>query len=151
MKKRFISVLILIGTFIISIGLSACDSACAAFHTWFNAPLKKHMTEYYSDDSNYINLDGVIVSIDTSQWEIDITTENSGITAEGPVTFHVMIDLDWLDEMEVGDEISFVTAPMYFYNGHIWPVVAVEKDGKTYVSFEDGKERYLQWIEKTFG
>lgn len=151
MKKRFISVLILIGTFIISIGLSACGSACAAFHTWFNAPLRNGMIEYYSDDSNYINLDGVIVSIDYCQWEIDITTEDSGITAEGPVKFDVMIDLDLLDEMEIGDEISFVTAPMYFYNGHIWPIVAVEKDGKTYVSFEDGKAHYLHWIEKTFG
>ena len=151
MKKRIISVLILIGTCIISIGLSACDSACAAFHTWFNAPLRNKMIEYYSNDSNYINLDGVIVSIDTSVWGIDITTEDSGITAEGPVTFYVMIDPYALDEMEVGDEISFVTAPMYFYNGHISPIVAVEKDGKTYVSFEDGKERYLQWIEKTFG
>ena len=151
MKKRYISVLILICAFLLSVVLSACDSGCAAFHTWFNAPLKKHMTEYYSDDSNYISLDGVIVSMYYAQWEIDITTEDSHLTGEGTVTFHVMIDSNVLDEMEVGDKISFVTAPMDFYNGHIWPIVAVEKDGKTYVSFEDGKARYLQWIEDTFG
>ncbi len=151
MKKRNVSVLILICMFTASVGLSACDSACAGFHTWFNAPLRKHMIEYYSDDSNYINLNGIIVSIDTSEWEIDITTEDSNFTGEGYEKFDVMLYMDFIDEMKIGDEISFVTAPMCFYNGHISPIVALEKNGKTYLTFEDGKECYLQWIDETFG
>ena len=147
MKKRIISLLVLICMLIIPIGLSACEAACRIY----NAPLRKHMIEYYSDDSNYISLNGVIVSIYYGQREIDIATEDSDITAEGPVPFNVMIDLNVLDEMQVGDEITFVTAPMSFYNGHIWPIVAVEKDGKTYLSFEDGKASYLEWIDETFG
>lgn len=149
MLKKLLNAFLLTVMFGITLGLSACSfSSCQRF---IDAPLRKHMIKYYSDDSNYINLNGVIISMYYSEWEIDITTENSNFTGEGYVKFHVMNGWHLVDEMEIGDEISFVTAPMDFYNGHIIPIVALEKDGQTYLSFEDGKEDYLQWIENTFG
>lgn len=123
--------------------ITACD---------YNAPLRNKMLDYYSENSNYQNLRGVVVGIEDDILEIDISTENNefSVNINEYQKFRGINYKDWICNIKEGDEVSFVTAPMYFYNGHILPIVSIEKEGQVYLSFDKGKEDYLQWIEETF-
>ena len=139
MKKRTLFLLLLI----VTLGITACD---------FNSPLRDKMIEYYSDDNNYQSLDGVVVNIESNILEINITTPNHSfpININGCQEFELMNYGDWVSDIKVGDEISFISAPMYFYNGHCLPIVSLEKEGQLYLSFDKGKDDYLHWIKETF-
>ena len=152
LKKAKLSLLLII---VISLIIFVFPLCFTIFLCTFNAPLRNKMLEYYSNDSNYEKLDGIIVTMDNTVEPllgIDILTENHEfpLNTDGYQNFIIIGDGDWMDDLKVGDEISFVSAPMYFYNGHQLPIVSLEKDGQMYLSFERGKEEYLQWIQETF-
>ena len=124
--------------------LTACD---------FNAPLRKKMIQYYSDDNHYYQLDGVIISINDIVLEIDILTENHvfPVNTNGYQNFIVINAADWISDLSEGDEISFTSAPMHFYNGHYLPIISLKKGDTVYMTFEEGKKHYLNFIYTVFG
>lgn len=117
----------------------------------FNAPLRKKMLEYYSDDGNYVELQGVVISPenDYGYMEIDILTESHGFPLNAE-TGYGEFESGLVYNLNPGDEITFISAPMYFYNGHVLPIMALEKDDVVILAFEDGKSSYLAWIEESF-
>lgn len=144
-KTGFLSILL-----VIILLLSSCD---------FNAPLRNKMVDYYSENINYIELYGVIVSINIIEstqeniLEIDILTENHSfpINTETGYGEFVIVSYDQYDfDLEANDEIIFNSAPMYFYNGHYLPITSLEKSGEILLTFCEGKESYLMWIKKSF-
>lgn len=139
MKKIMTVLLVICLTFLVS-----CD---------FNAPLRNKMIKYYSNDENYVKLEGILVEItERKELKIQITTgahEYERYVGE-TLYFTVYSNEYLLKSLFVGDELVFVSAPMIFYNGQEEPIIALEKGGKTYLSFEDGKASYLKWIEETF-
>ncbi|MBO5701901.1 MAG: hypothetical protein J6S71_05645 [Clostridia bacterium] len=142
MKRHIVSCLAILMCLIIS--LSSCD---------FSKPLRTKMQSYYSDDTNYVTLSGIVASMsdDGRKLGIKITTENHGIThpkLEDIYEFHVFFEDDeaWVG-IELNDPVTFTTAPMYFYNGHILPIVFLAKDGEVYLELEDGKAQLLTWVE----
>lgn len=146
MKKIALSVILMVSILL----LSSCD---------FNAPLRDKMIDYYSENENYEELYGIIISVNTiesikeSIMEINILTENHNfpISAETGYGSFVIIDYDkYSFDLKMDDEIIFKSAPMYFYNGHYLPIVSIEKNGKILLAFNEGKENYLDWIQKTF-
>lgn len=146
MKKIGLLSILLVNIFL----LSSCD---------FNAPLRNKMVDYYSENENYIELYGVVVSINIIEstkeniLEIDILTENHNfpINAETGYGEFVIVNYDQYDfDLEASDEIIFKSASMYFYNGHYLPIISLEKNGEILLTFSEGKENYLKWIKKTF-
>lgn len=137
--KKYVSILLLLSSifFIVS-----CD---------YNAPLRKKMLEYYSDDNNYVELQGVVISPenDCGYMEIDILTE-SHVFPLNAQTGYGEFESGLIYNLTPGDKITLVSAPMYFYNGHVLPVMALKKDDVVILTFEDGKSSYLAWIEETF-
>lgn len=124
--------------------LASCD---------FNAPLRNKMIKYYSNDENYVKLEGILVEItEHKNLRIQITTEEHEFAMyEGETVYFTVHNNEYLlQSLFVGDELVFISAPMIFYNGQEEPIIALEKGGKTYLSFEDGKASYLKWIEETF-
>lgn len=119
----------------------------------FDGILAKKMLEYYRDDNNYVELEGVIVSKDNKAdvLYIEITTENHDFSTfnDKSTDFRIYSETDV--ELNIGDTLKFISAPMYFYNGHRLPIISLEKDGEIYLTFEKGKSDYLNWIQKTFG
>ena len=53
-------------------------------------------------------------------------------------------------ELQVGEEIQFTTVPFHFYNGHKLPIVELKIDENTLLSFEDGKENLIDWVNTNF-
>ncbi len=136
---------------IISYTLVACD--------FMNKPLRTKMINYYNDDSNYVALSGVIINIrylEKSQdtiLRIKILTEENAFPCDTETSETDFIVIDWSEKicnLNVNDTIDFVSAPSYFYEGHKLPIISIEKDGETLLSFGEGKEIYLNWINTTF-
>lgn len=132
---------IILATFIIL--LFSCD---------YNAPLRKKMIKYYSDDNNYYQLDGVVISINDIILEIDILTPNHvfPINTNGYQRFIAITTDSYIVDLSEGDKISFTSAPMHFYNGHYLPIISIKKGDTVYMTFEEGKKLYLEFINTVF-
>ncbi len=142
MKRHIISCFAILICLIIS--LSSCD---------FSKPLRTKMQSYYSDDTNFVTLEGIVASKsdDGRKLGIKITTENHEIMrpiSDDIYEFYIFFENEeaWV-EIELNDTVTFTTAPMYFYNGHILPIVFLAKDGEVYLELEDGKAQLLTWVE----
>ena len=119
----------------------------------FSAPLRNKMLDYYSVDENYIELTGIIISIDADRnlLRIKILSEDASIWESGSAEFF-LVDYSERDyNLNIDDEIVFTTATMLFYNGHDMPIISLEKDGEVLLSFDEGKEMYLDYIKDRFG
>lgn len=53
-------------------------------------------------------------------------------------------------ELSVGDQIEFITAPFHFYDGYHLPIVGLKKGDDTLLTFEDGKQNLLYWMNYEF-
>ena len=146
MKKDSVSLFCL---FLILI-LSACD---------FNAPLRNKMLDFYNQNSNYVQLTGVVMKmecleeLDQLRIGVKILTENHSFSSVVENEYVDFVIVNWSVnsfELKINDTIDFTSAPFYFYNGHIYPIVEIKKDGQEYLSFHEGKDNYLKWINDTF-
>ena len=140
-KASFVSFLIVIVLF-----LNGCG--------FFNGPYKKRMLEYYSDDINYTTLSGTIISKDNNNAiiEVDISIYNGvfPVNTNSCQFFRLYTNTYIIQNIEKGDFITFISAPEYFYDGQYLPILAIEKEGTIYLSFEEGKKNYLEWIQLNF-
>ncbi len=124
-----------------------------------NEPLRKEMLEYYNEDDNYEELIGEIKSteykddIDELFLEIDLKTDNHDFSVNattGYGEFTLVNQSNYRFDLELNDVITFSSATMHFYNGHVLPIISIEKNGEQLLSFSDGKENYINWIKETF-
>ena len=51
-----------------------------------------------------------------------------------------------LQKVQLGTTVSFMTAPHYFGDGYIMPIVEISVDGEELLSFEEGYENLLEWL-----
>ena len=125
----------------------------------FNSSLRTRMVEYYSNNDNYIEIQGVVHNVryieEIKQLRLDVKvltkTEEFYVNTEtGLVTFNIVENetTDFL--IDVNDEVVFYTAPWIFYNGHINPIISLRCNDAMLIDFEEGKAKYLSWINDEF-
>lgn len=132
MKKNMAAVILLILT--LSVLLCGC--------------YKDRMLQYYSDDSNYETLEVTILSINEEFLKVDFVSEN--VHVHYTYKPFELINVPHLcSELSVGDQISIITAPRYFYDNYHIPVVGISKGDKVYLDFETGKQNLLNWVRDT--
>ena len=117
--------------------------------------LQREMTEFYSNDSVYETVTGEIVEISNGNlFRVRITSESPNFTrglSDVSFLFLVAGGSEWNDEQkylsfEIGDQISFISSSIHFYNGHYLPIVQLEKDGVVYLDFETGKNNLIMGL-----
>lgn len=136
-RKSMLIILILI----ITVNLSACYAH------------KKQ--EYYSNTDNYVTVTGTLSYISYDEDEPGIYLSFTELSPEfSDNCFKIVGDNlliaqeNGLDEkLEIGKSIEFVSAPRYFGDGYIMPIVSISIDGETLLEFEDGYENWLGWID----
>lgn len=125
----------------------------------FNAPLRNDMLEYYSDDDVYVELCATVQNVryndHTQNTEFDVVLltkieEFQLSIVDGVSTFGIARFGYEETRISVGDEIQFISAPFYFYNGHDLPIMELRKDGEILLEFEEGKSNYITWINEEF-
>ena len=136
--------------------------ACQVISCDYNAPLRNKMLNYYSNNDNYYELKGTIISNNSNEktnviensyfLQIDILGECEGFSKNGDTGLYEFVVIIPRNEFMLfeGDVIDFISAPMYFYNGHILPVVSVTRDEEILLDFEEGKVLYQEWIRSYF-
>lgn len=61
-----------------------------------------------------------------------------------PIVQHNGID----EKIEIGDQVSFITAAKYFGDGYVMPIVEISINGEELLSFEEGFANLLKWLDE---
>lgn len=110
------------------------------------------MIDYYSNDENYVILEGKIISLSKDLIEIEYS-EGFDFSYNLETGYGEFMIIDFGEQnydLQIGDTIVFSSAPKHFYNGQRLPIVSIEKNGITIMNFEEGKLRYINWIQNDF-
>ena len=102
--------------------------------------------QYYSQKENYINVTGTVSSI---KYNKNFTTLYLEFYDLSPVLddtcFKIVgenlkiVQRNGIDEkICLGEQISFITAPKYFGDGYVMPIVGISAKGETLLDFEEG-------------
>lgn len=112
--------------------------------------------KYYSQKENYISVTGTVSNIkyneDTTALYIDLSElspvlddtcfkivgENLEIVKANKID----------DKLKTGEQITFITAPKYFGDGYVMPIVAITIDGENLLNFEEGYKNLLDWLSE---
>ena len=134
--------------FILALCLAFLLSSC------FSYTMKKKV--YYSQEDNYVNAMGTVTRI---YYNDDYTAPSFVFTEltprfDGP-TFKIVGDnLSIVEDrginqkIKVGDRVEFITAPRYFGDGYVMPIVAISINGEELLTFDEGFPNLLKWLSK---
>ena len=111
--------------------------------------LAKKMIGKYSNNENYVTLIGEVVTFNGNSVVIKCKELIDYISYQGECCDYLIFSDEFI-ELKVGEQIEFSTVPFHFYNGHRLPIVEVKKGKKTLLSFEDGKENLINWVNANF-
>ncbi len=112
--------------------------------------------KYYSQKENYISVTGTISSIKYNDDATALYLDFSELTPTLDDTcFKIIgdnlqiVQSNKIDtKLEIGTQISFITAPRYFGDGYVMPIVAISVDGESLLDFEEGYENLIDWLSK---
>lgn len=113
--------------------------------------------EYYSQKENYINATGTLEHIAYNDDCTVLYLSFSDLSASlDDMCFKIVGDNlqivkeNGIDEkLEVGDQVTFVTAPKYFGDGYVMPIVAISADEEELLKLEDGISNLMKWLKAT--
>ena len=134
--KKFAILIILLVVF-----LSGCNIS--------NQTLTNKMIEKYSDNQNYVTLSGEVIEVNENNVIIKCEELNDYISYEDELCDYYIYS-DQFVELQAGMEIQFTTVPFHFYNGHKLPIVELKTDENILLSFEEGKENLIDWVNTNF-
>ena len=110
---------------------------------------------YYSDKENYINVTGTVshIKYDDASSELfigfsdmspDLDDINFNIIGENLV----IVCKNGIDnKLKIGKRISVVSAPRYFGDSYVYPIVSITVDGECLLDFEVGYQNLLHWLK----
>ena len=115
---------------------------------------KRVLVRYYSEKSNYVTASG---AVDHIQDDPELDGLYLGFSELSPtmddVSFklvganrEIVLQRGILQKIQLGTTVSFMTAPRYFGDGYIMPIVEISVDGEELLSFEEGYENLLKWL-----
>ena len=139
--KKLIALIIVV---VIFCGVLGCFCSCYS----------SEMIQYYAQKENYICVTGTISSM---KYNEDFTALYIGFSETSPVlddtSFKIVgenlaiVRANQIDDkLRVGDQITFITAPKYYGDGYVMPIVAVLVKGEDLLKFEEGHQNFLDWL-----
>lgn len=112
--------------------------------------------EYYLDKTNYITASGTVSFIsysnDGSALYIGFTNlsfafDDSCFKIVGDNLLAVKergID----EKLVIGSDVSFVTAPKYFGDGYVMPIISITANGKMLLTTDEGYINLINWLSE---
>ena len=111
--------------------------------------LAEKMIGRYSEDHNYVTLVGEVVESEDNNVIIKCNNLNEYIGYEDELCDYYIYSNQFI-ELSAGEQIEFTTVPFHFYNGHKLPIVELKADNNILLSFEEGKENLIDWVNTNF-
>lgn len=126
----------------ILLGLSACQVV--------------HMQDYYIEKGNYVTAKGIIESISYDEENRSVYIDFSLTSPKFDDTcfkivgdnYDIVIKRGIKSILKQGNEITFVTAPRYFGDGYVMPIVSVSTGGEMLLEFDEGVSNLISWLDK---
>ena len=118
---------------------------------WFESIQLKN---YYSEKNVYVTVSGEISWLNLKDKGLYLAFQEEGLTGpyddytfgiEGK-NFDLLLEKNIEDLLHIGDKVEFITAPRYFGNGYIMPIVSLTVDGEVLLEFEEGYSNLLEWL-----
>ena len=121
--------------------------------------MKKERLAIYNDNDNYITLTGKVVELNDDShpytlidicWDNQNDNDNKNIRSYWifsnyiPDTLFIREPLD----INVGDVITYTTTKEKYRDDDWFPIVEVIKNNETLLSFEDGKQNIINWVNQ---
>ena len=131
---------------ILCIGLLCCLFACDS----------KKMADYYSERNNYVEAVGTVTDISYNAEAGALYLSFSDLEpAFDDICFKivgenlVIVQNNGIEQkINVGDRVEFVSAPRYFGDGYVMPIVQISVDGEELLSFDTGFVNLNDWLKR---
>ena len=124
--------------------LTVCLSSCST--------AKKQ--EYYSQKSNYINAAGTVTHISYNEDNTALYLGFSELTPQFDDNSFKIVGDNLLivqergidQKIQIGVQVDFITAPKYFGDGYVMPIVAISVKDEKILGFEEGFDNLQKWL-----
>ena len=121
----------------------------------FSACMSRKEIQYYSERSNYITATGTVMHIKYTEDRDELYLGFDELSPKfSDSTFKIsgknllIAQQNGIDQkLELGDRIEFISAPRYFGDGYVMPIVGINIDGEILLEFETGYKNWLEWIK----
>ena len=114
-------------------------------------PGKQKMLEVYSNNENYITLQGEIIEINNTNNNVFVTIKceelKKYIPNEKDVSEYLIFsnyDIDIQD----GDNVRFITSNIRFKYTRWLPIVSIIRDDIILLEFNEGKKNLIDWVNQ---
>ena len=111
---------------------------------------------YYSQRENYIEVEGTVSYIKYNEdstalyigfSKLSTALDDSCFKIVGD-NLKIVKDNNIDDKLTEGEKISFVTAPKYFGDGYVMPIVSLTINGEILLEFDEGYTNFLNWLSE---
>ncbi len=113
--------------------------------------LKNEYISYYSVKENYVEVEGSVYFLEYSENGIYIGFQDMTYEFDDDCfklvgkNMTAVVQAGVEKKLKLGDKVKFSTAPKYFGDGYVMPIVSLEIEGEELLSFEDGYVNLLEW------
>jgi len=112
--------------------------------------------KYYSQRENYISVMGTVSNIKYNEDFTALYVDFSELSPNLDDTCFKIVgeNLEIVqtnkidDKLKTGAQITFITAPKYFGDGYVMPIVAISIGGENFLDFEEGYKNLLDWLSE---
>ena len=111
--------------------------------------------KYYADKSNYVNATGVVDFLNYSENPARLYVSfndlepnvfsTSGFKLVGE-NAELVLERGIKEKLKLGDRVEFISAPEYFGDGYVMPIVSITVNGEELLSFEEGYAGLMKYL-----
>ena len=104
------------------------------------------IVDYYSDPDNYVTASGTITYVNCDEdnevvylgfSDLSPSFSDSCFKISGK-NYELICESGLLETLTLGQQVTFMSAPKYFGDGYVMPIVWITVDDNTYLNFEEG-------------
>lgn len=110
------------------------------------------LIRYYTQKENYISVTGTVSYIHGGSTgmcivfsELSPILDDTRFNIVGK-NLEIVQSNKISDKLKIGERITFITAPGYFWDAYVMPIVAISIHGEYLLDFEEGYENLLDWL-----
>lgn len=109
---------------------------------------------YYPVKDNYIEVSGVVIYMKYNKDHTELHIAFSDMDRKlDDCSFEIVgenlriVEKNGIDDkIKIGDRVTFVTAPKYFGDGYVMPIVAISANGESLLDFDEGFKNFMDYL-----
>ena len=109
---------------------------------------------YYPVKDNYIEVSGVVIHMKYNKDHTELHIAFSDMDRKlDDRSFEIVgenlrtVEKNGIDDkIKIGDRVTFVTAPKYFGDGYVMPIVAISANGESLLDFDEGFKNFMDYM-----